>query len=1233
MDRLTRTLFLPLACCLVAVPSMAAPLAVFECREPAGRDWPRTLVTYDLATTAASRPIVPGEVKLVDQATGAEVPCQLSRVTLDGGRVKTGRISFFAELKASGSFSYALVPGAPTAAAGPTAKTEGSLLTLDNSAIAIRMPAGTGTPAEPLRFGAKQAEMLPLYGTQAENGIAPGPIQGVRLADGRWVGGSYFRAEHPATAPHVAGWETQVTEQGPLFVEAVVRYRFVTAGAAAKPDDAKAAEAWYACTVRLLADDPAARVDEQFDMRSAGSMWDYRLMVSLGYGWKPAEARWLSPQKADNAAAIDYAATAELFKLAARYPWTRAAHYFRLFGTPGAQEPVASLGVVPLHVGNWRGSTDESDGMVWSYDCGDICLNWRLRASKHPRSLLHTGEYDPALPLTFCRRQWALVGGASSGLASLDTIRRTEGFITLDDVKDWIVDLPSDPDVSYPRLLFTKDDVARVKPQLAEVPGGDAMGRFLYFNDSDARRQELFGQLTQKSEWAGPYGLVHAILDRGDPPNMPWVSHYRLTQMAGFAGTLDELLSSPSLPAADRARIRHDIAMACELLSEPDVNPRGSMTHLGNPNMPINRFMALPFLAALIPDHPRADEWLDTSAEVLRSKLAMNTAPGGCWSELVTYFGASAPHIMQAAAVLAASGRGVESVTRLSAMPAAFTAALLSPPDPRFNGRRLLPNWGHEGADTLTHWLVAAANLRQLDPAAAADFVWDWNAQGRPMNQHHDAGFSPRALLYAGLFKDVLADGRHVPTTLRSGWLPGFGAVFRSHAGDPLETYLSLRQGYMVSHCDPNQGDFVLYGKGAPLVTLSLHAYPLQQVPVVGELDRTFGWHSRVRFGSPGNTGGWPGGGAVGGLPAFFFDDSIDYARGVGHYAPHDWTRQVASLKSRSAAGPQVFVFRDSFTAGNDQPQPAFWTLRTLGTPAQVAPVQTAGGATGFDYASAFGPRLAVRILEPGPLTLASKEATYAANLYFGSARNWLAGGLPVVKKEHDDNVTVEESITVNTFGPVEPGRDVTVVLAPLAADEQPPMAESLGAGAVKVTTPESTDYVFLGREPFTYESGDVAFKGRAGAIRVRPEGVECASLEGPATLTYRGATVKAAGPGKRVIPVAEIAKRPVVEIPATPPTFAAQPLPEGCRVSGDVICEVTLEPRRIAGRNAGRGGFLYAPMPPNLGVLPELVIDGQTYAPGTSGDTLIIPLMPGEHAFEVRPLPQPRVFRNWQAW
>ena len=66
------------------------------------------------------------------------------------------------------------------------------------------------------------------------------------------------------------------------------------------------------------------------------------------------------------------------------------------------------------------------------------------------------------------------------------------------------------------------------------------------------------------------------------------------------------------------------------------------MTHQGNPNMPVNRFFALPFAAALIPDHPLAKRWMDVSAEYVRYKAGANVAPLGAWSELISYYAASA---------------------------------------------------------------------------------------------------------------------------------------------------------------------------------------------------------------------------------------------------------------------------------------------------------------------------------------------------------------------------------------------------------------------------------------------------------------------------------------------------------------------------------------------------------------------------------------------------------------
>ncbi len=74
----------------------------------------------------------------------------------------------------------------------------------------------------------------------------------------------------------MTGYTCHIREQGPLFVEATVRYTFSHGG-------------WYELTARVLAGDPAIRVDEQFDMGPPGSMRDYRFIVSLTTHFTPLQ--------------------------------------------------------------------------------------------------------------------------------------------------------------------------------------------------------------------------------------------------------------------------------------------------------------------------------------------------------------------------------------------------------------------------------------------------------------------------------------------------------------------------------------------------------------------------------------------------------------------------------------------------------------------------------------------------------------------------------------------------------------------------------------------------------------------------------------------------------------------------------------------------------------------------------------------------------------------------------
>jgi len=1328
-SRLSRVFSILTAICLSAagLGHAAEPLASIRCVERLGIDWPRTMVTYRVSLRRGQ--LRDTRVHVVDGEDKARLAQLWAVARHADGSVASARASFMAELPAEGSYALRLMPGD----AQPTDRqlrtsAAGGLLTLENSAVAIRLLAAGDTAFdEPLRFGNDHAEMLRHYGKQIQAGLAPGPIQGIRLADGKWAGGSYFKSDDPDAAPKVTSVVCGIAEQGPIFVEARVRYELTGGG-------------YYQLAARMIANDPAVRIDEQMNVGGTFPPDEsLRVVMSLSDGWrrgfKPDRVFWCAPRgrlggrdaafdgllerqefdvksfQEDNFGhrVLKYdQPSAKVFDLLAWYPWNPAAHYFGLADSRrlAADRNCPFVAVVPMHAGSWRSShmhfrLPQQFPELRSHQDGDVAMHWPLRPQPHPNTLLHTGEYDPEQPLTFMRRLWALVGGPMQYHDTLYALRHEQGFVTLDDYKDWVLGWRADPAVTYPRLVLRRSDVGRLAPRLKTLPGGESLGEYLYFKDDAERREQLWKRLRADSTWNGPWGQTRLGLRQGgDDRRLAWTSHYRQTQMAAWAHEVDELLASPSLEPERREQLRTELAAFCSLMANADFNPRGSMVHLGNPNMPINRFMALPFAASLIPDHPEAGRWLDVSADYLRFKLAMNVAPSGAWSELITYFGASAPHMMQAAKVLEGAERLDEPTARLAALPAKFTANLLAPVDPRFS-KRTLPNWGHEGCDLTTHWLVAAGLVRRTDPQLAKSLAWCWDQLGQPKEQHHDAGFSPRLIANADLLDGLPTN--YVPDLLNSTWWPGFGATLRAHAGDPDETFLALRQGYLTSHCDANQGDFILHAKGAPLVTLSLFGYAIHNDRPFAKLNQDFGWHSRVRFGSQTDTGGWPGGGAISNVHAHSFGDSVDYLLGLGDYGPQRWSRQILLLKGKKAGGPNYFVFRDSFHNQRGNPtelQPKWWCLRTLGSKDQVRV-----SANELNYTSRLGtkPRLNVHFLQPASITAESRDASQSGPMYNQAAINWREAGSPTLEDRQRTSIRVEETMTVTPVGPVARGDDVMVVLYPQRSDERPPRYEALADGVARIGTGEGTDYVFARRRPIHFEHADVTFEGTAGAVRVYPDAVHLVIAEGPGTVSYKSVTLVSEVPAVRVIPVNQTSRDQVIRVP-TPksnitfqlattagpieePTAGVrhQTLPNGeawqfdapqtivfdngevqfigrrggilvdresdtvrlVMLDGSEIghgeklaeqwisgpFEVTFAAEKITGRSAGIGRFVHLTRPPKLDRLPTLVIDDVTYAPGTVGQTLIVPIMPGEHRFEIHALEQPPVFRSWQRW
>ena len=152
------------------------------------------------------------------------------------GSVATARISFMAELPKNGAYQFELLPEPPAArdTTLSVARSADELMICSSVVGLALLPHGERKFSAPLRFSSpEEASQFRINecGTLLKAGMIPGPVQAVLLNPGlKRTGGSRFVAENPAEAPRVTGYTCQLLEQGPLFVEARVRYAFDNGG-------------------------------------------------------------------------------------------------------------------------------------------------------------------------------------------------------------------------------------------------------------------------------------------------------------------------------------------------------------------------------------------------------------------------------------------------------------------------------------------------------------------------------------------------------------------------------------------------------------------------------------------------------------------------------------------------------------------------------------------------------------------------------------------------------------------------------------------------------------------------------------------------------------------------------------------------------------------------------------------------------------------------------------------
>ena len=413
---------------------------------------------------------------------------------------------------------------------------------------------------------------------------------------------------------------------------------------------------------------------------------------------------------------------------------------------------------------------------------------------------------------------------------------------------------------------------------------------------------------------------------------------------------------------------------------------------------------------------------------------------------------------------------------------------------------------------------MAAGLIRDVDPELAKALAWAWQQQGQPVSEahfmEHGSGFTPRvavhADLLAGLPNGLSAQGtrQHVAARFRRG-------AARARRAIRTKRISRIARAISSATATPTRATSFSTSKGAPLVVMGPVQYTLHQQATSRWPHSTspFGWHSRVHFGTQLNTRRLARRRADLQVHATALGDSIDYLRGLGDYGPQRWTRQILFLKGKAAAGPNYFLFRDSFHNPDGDAaklEPKWWFLKTAGLKDCITTTPR-----GLEYKGPYGAGMSVGFLQPAKIAAESRNARHG-----------------------------DQGYTVTCVGPVPPGQDILALLYPHKDAEKTPPYEPLADGVAKITTGEGVDYAFLRRGPFSFAQGDVAFSGVAGAVRVYPGEVHLIVAEGPGSVRFRGVTLKSASPATRVIPIGETAATRTIEVPDEKPviTFALDP-------------------------------------------------------------------------------------------
>ncbi|HYG76533.1 MAG TPA: hypothetical protein VEK08_16130 [Planctomycetota bacterium] len=1110
---MVRNVCVALAFLLSALPALAEQ--ALSITDYTGRGFAPDLVQY-----ALPKAVDPKSVVLTD-SKGQPVPAQVTQAS-DGAL-----LSFIAQVPHDETVSWKFSTAGGQAAPKGSVKVEQAAggLVLRNDRLSVTMPA------------AQEKTFTPPVAAKT----LPAPITS-------WTsrGSAAMGASRILTERLVKKLRVHVPVQGDVYSDAQYEIEWAEGG-------------YYRCTVRVMHQVPLATVREEYDIGKldGSDFWELDLLR----GWTPDTLETSQPW---GNGGVDYTGTIKPMDWPSqRKPYTPLgcdnghAGYVGLsiaeqMKSSPATAPLA--GVVLLHKGDWRRA---SPLQICSEKAGDLriqlpmsprLIGW-IRDGGSTTSPFGTHTFDPALPQTYSRRVWGLML-APVELPKVETAkfrrdwsddpadkvlpfaraRCIYGVVGLDRYKDYILDWP-DSGMKYPRAFNAGKTADQLSAELAQSSLPDEVkkkvaGTFCSFADPQ-QRAGMIGARFQSA-------VAHIKSFAGYFISCPTPSNHTCCGAFEGAPVADDVLAQPELSPQQRKELRARLALLVYLYQEPDVMNYGSGIQTGNLNMDTARFFPGIAYVPLVGDHPMYDAWRKRISEYAEYKLGMQMAPGGGWVEYGTYHmhGFRIRHVLPALEALKLPN--ADLLFDYVKQDMDYFTNLLTPHDSRY-GARLIPGLANSEANLSDAFFEAAGGFASKDPEFAGSLLGAWMENG---TRARDLGSIPLNV-------------KPRQPELKSRNFPGFGVIFRAHQGAD-ETWMMLRNGFLWSHWYIDPGHFICSSRGAVLV-------PMQPYQYYDSPRNDIDLYNTIRFGDPKNQMpyGWPDsnildcsfGGTVEyawsstGVPDWFINPGISdgfkppppqsgnrpldpaYKQKEGAF---EWDRQVFFMKGATAQSPNYFVFRDT-TKGEGQ-LASYLNLNLLG---RKSDLNFSGGRVTQN--SEFPTKLDIFFPDRPEI----KAELHEEALPFASQLNGLLKGSPNWKDGKEQHTILRI--------PGAPNEGYAWVIWPRGEKEAPPTVTQPSANVIKIEHREGVDYVFAAADSFKYESGDISFEGRAGAVRVRQDHAMLAITSGPGRVAYKKQVLSGSGPVERKVPLtgektekASAAKSAIV-IPASAPDGFAE--------------------------------------------------------------------------------------------